>query len=133
LPIPRWKLVAGKFTAGMLLTAIALLLTLGIPLTVRLMGNLDTGPVVGGYLAALLLSAAYLVIGMCVSAATNIRIVAFVGTAVICLATYLIGSLGDIGRIFGTGVRFESVARGVLDLRDLAYYAGIVAIGFAVN
>jgi ABC-2 type transport system permease protein len=133
LPVPRWKLVAGKFVGGMLLIAIALGLTLGIPLTVARMGNLDLGPVFGGYLAALLLSAAYLVIGMCISATTGNQIVSFVGTA---LALALLGGIGKLGgsaRLFSTWSRFESVARGVLDLRDLAFYAGIVALGFAIN
>src|SRR4051812_1894227 len=134
LPVPRWQLVVGKFLAGLALIAIALVLTFGLPITVARMGNLDFGPVVGGYLAALLLSAAYLAIGMCVSAATNNQIVAFIGTAALCLLAYAVGWLpSPIGPLFGTGVRFESVARGVLDLRDLAYYGGIVAVGIAVN
>jgi ABC-2 type transport system permease protein len=135
LPVARWKLVAGKFVAGMLLIAIALALTLGIPITVANTGNLDWGPVFGGYLAALLLSAAYLAIGMCVSAATDNQIVAFVGTAILCGLAYAIGSDGtsQLGRLLGTGQRFESVARGVLDLRDLAYYGSIVAMGLALN
>lgn len=133
LPVPRWKLVAGKFVGGMLLISIALVLTLGIPLTVGKMGNLDLGPVIGGYLAALLLSAAYLVIGMCISAATGNQIVAFVGTALSLAILAGIGKLGGIARLFSTSSRFESVARGVLDLRDLAFYAGIVALGFAIN
>jgi ABC-2 type transport system permease protein len=135
LPVPRWKLVVGKFVAGMLLIAVALGLTLGLPITVSMMGNLDTGPVLGGYLAALLLSAAYLSIGMCVSAATDNQIVAFVGTALLCGIAYAIGGDGAsaIGRALGTGARFESVARGVLDLRDLAYYGTIMAIGLALN
>lgn len=135
LPIPRWKLVAGKFVAGMLLIAIGLVLTFGLPITISSMGNLDMGPVLGGYLAALLLSAAYLSIGMCVSALTDNQIVAFVGTAAACGLAYALGGEGDtwFGQTFGTGERFESVARGVLDLRDLAYYASIVAIGVAVN
>lgn len=135
LPVPRWKLVLGKFVAGMLLIAIALGLTLGLPLTISQMGNLDTGPVVGGYLAALLLSAAYLSIGMCVSAATDNQIVAFVGTALLCGIAYAIGGDGTsaIGRALGTGVRFDSVARGVLDLRDLAYYGTITVAGVALN
>jgi len=133
LPVPRWQLVVGKFLAGMVLIGVALGLTLGLPLTIAHMGNLDLGPVVGGYLAALLLSAAYLAIGMCVSAATDNQIVAFVVTAVLCGIAYLIGDLGELGRLFGTGARFESVARGVLDLRDLAYYGGIVAVGIALN
>ncbi|MEJ7603588.1 MAG: Gldg family protein [Kofleriaceae bacterium] len=135
LPVPRWKLVLGKFVAGMALIAVALGLTLGLPITIATMGNLDMGPVVGGYLATLLLAAAYLSIGMCVSAATDNQIVAFVGTALACLVTYAIGLDGasELGRALGTGARFESVARGVLDLRDLAYYAALVAIGVAVN
>lgn len=133
LPVPRWQLVVGKFLAGMMLIAVALGLTLGLPITIAHMGNLDLGPVVGGYLAALLLSAAYLAIGMCVSAATDNQIVAFVVTAVLCGVAYLIGDAGELGRLLGTGARFESVARGVLDLRDLAYYGGIVAVGIALN
>lgn len=134
LPVPRWQLVVGKFLAGMVLIAIALALTFGLPITIARMGHLDLGPVVGGYLAALLLSAAYLAIGMCVSAATDNQIVAFVVTAALCALAYLLGGLGgEVGRLLGTGARFESIARGVLDLRDLAYYGGIVCIGIAVN
>ena len=134
LPVPRWQLVVGKFLAGMVLIAIALGLTLVLPITIAHMGNLDLGPVVGGYLATLLLAGAYLAIGMCVSAATDNELVAFVGTAVLCIATYVVGFVGgDVGRLFGTGARFESVARGVLDLRDLAYYGGVIAVGIALN
>jgi ABC-2 type transport system permease protein len=133
LPVPRWQLVVGKFLAGMVLIAVGLALTLGLPITIARMGNLDLGPVVGGYLAALLLSAAYLAIGMCVSAATDNQIVAFIGTAAACTLTYVIGFAGSVGRLLGTGTRFESVARGVLDLRDLAYYAGIVCVGIVLN
>jgi ABC-2 type transport system permease protein len=134
LPVPRWQLVVGKFLAGLLLIAVALGLTLGLPITIARMGNLDLGPVFGGYLAALLLSAAYLAIGMCVSAATDNELVAFVGTALACSIAYAVGEFGgDIGHMFGTGARFASVARGVLDLRDLAYYGGIVGVGIALN
>ena len=134
LPVPRWQLVVGKFFAGMVLIAIALGLTLILPITIAHMGNLDIGPVVGGYLASLLLAAAYLAIGMCVSAATDNEIVAFIGTALVCAVADVVGYLGgDVGRLFGTEARFESVARGVLDLRDLAYYGGIVVVGIALN
>lgn len=136
LPVPRWKLVLGKFVAGLLLIAVGLALTLELPITVAKMGNLDTGPVIGGYLAALLLSGAYLAIGMCVSTATDNQIVAFVGTAALCAVAYAVGAVGftgDVGQFLGTGVRFESVARGVVDMRDLAYYGSIMAIGIALN
>lgn len=134
LPIPRWKLVVGKFVSGMLLIAIALAMTLGLPLTIAQIGHLDWGPVFGGYLAALLLAAAYLSIGMCVSAATDNQIVAFLGTAVVCVLLYAVGDwFGGVGRFVGMGARFDSVARGVIDVRDLAYYASVVVVGLAVN
>lgn len=134
LPMPRWQLVLGKFLAGMLLVATGLALTLGLPITIAMMGNLDGGPVIGGYLAALLLSAAYLAIGMCVSSVTDNQIVAFVGTALACALAFAVGATGtELGRLLGTGTRFESIARGVLDLRDLAYYLGIIVVGLAVN
>lgn len=134
LPVPRWQLVVGKFLAGLALMALALALTFGLPITISTMGRLDWGPVFGGYLAALLLSAAYLSIGMCVSAATDNQLVAFAGTALLCAVAYAIGETGsDLGRALGTGAHFDSVARGVLDLRDLAYYGGIVAVGIALN
>ncbi len=143
LPVSRARLVAGKFVAGMLLIGLALALTFGLPLTISTMGDLDWGPVVGGYLAAMLLAAAYLSIGMCVSAATDNQIVALIGTAAVCLATYLPGTswvadlasgrVGDVLRGLGMGSRFASVARGVLDVRDLAYYGSVVGACLALN
>lgn len=143
LPVPRHQLVLGKFLAGMLLIAVALVLTFGLPITISTMGDLDWGPVRGGYLAALLLAAAYLSIGMCVSAATDNQIVALILTAGVCALTYvpgtawvadLVGSgAGDVLRRLGMGSRFASVARGVLDLRDLVYYASVVVAFLGLN
>ncbi|HUS68318.1 MAG TPA: Gldg family protein [Kofleriaceae bacterium] len=143
LPVPHWKLVAGKFLAGMALIALALALTLGLPITVEMMGNLDWGPVIGGYLAALLLAGAYLSIGLCVSAATSEQIVALILTAAVCALFYLPGAeavsnffggeAAEVLRRISTRGRFESIARGVLDLRDLAYYASIIVLFLTVN
>ena len=66
-PVRTHKLVLGKFLACMLLVCIALLLTLGIPLTVSLMGQLDSGPVIGAYLASILLAGSYVAIGLYMS------------------------------------------------------------------
>src|SRR5678816_2672141 len=86
--------------AGLALIALALALTLGLPITVEMMGDLDWGPVFGGYLAALLLASAYLSIGLCVSAATDNQIVALILTAVVCGLIYLPGA-DDVVRFFG--------------------------------
>jgi ABC-2 type transport system permease protein len=143
LPVSLWRLVAGKFVAGFLLVAVALALTLGLPITVSMMGEIDWGPVWGGYLAAMLLAAAYLSIGLFVSATTDNQIVALIVTALLCILFYLPGTayvadlvgmeMGEILRLIGTGSRFESIGRGVLDLRDLAYYLSLIAIFLVLN
>ncbi len=143
LPVSTRDLVLGKFVAGMGLVACGLALTLPLPLIVNQLGNLDWGPVIGGYLAAFLLASAYMAIGLCVSARTDNQVVALLLTAVIGGGMYLIGTdrlaslFGNEGaeivRLLGTGSRFASVERGVVDVRDLAYYAGITVSFLVLN
>ena len=142
-PIRPVSLVLGKFTAALGLVAVALVLTVPLPVTVSFLGPLDWGPVVGGYLATLFLAAAYVAIGLSMSARTDNPIVALILTAVVCGLFYLVGSetlTGLFGHevasflaLLGTGTRFESIARGVLDLRDLYYYASIVGVFLTLN
>jgi ABC-2 type transport system permease protein len=143
LPVSTRDLVLGKFLAGVALVATALALTLPIPILVAWLGPLDWGPVVGGYVGALLLGATYLAIGLCVSARTDNQVVALMLTVVVGGALYFLGSdrvtalFGSTGsdllRGLGTGSRFESIERGVLDLRDLAYYAGLAGFFLCLN
>jgi ABC-2 type transport system permease protein len=143
LPVSPIRLVVGKFLAVMTLVVVALALTLFLPITVSLMGNLDWGPVVGGYLAAILLAAAYAAIGLFVSSRTDNQIVALILTVLICGLFYTVGSsgvtdfvgdrLGEILRALGSGSRFESIQRGVVDLRDLLYYLSLATIFLALN
>ena len=143
MPVRLSELVAGKFLSALALVALALGLTLFLPLTVQSLGNLDWGPVIGGYLAALLLASSYIAIGLFVSSRTDNQLVALIGTAVICGALQAIGSpvitdlfgaaAGDLMRKFGTGSRFESIQRGVIDLRDLLYYGSLAIFFLALN
>ena len=135
--------VLGKFLGAMSLVAIALALTLPLPITVSFLGPLDWGPVVGGYLAALTLAAAYVAIGLWVSSRTDNQIVSLILTVVIAGVFYLVGSAaltslfghraGELLRGVGAGSRFESITRGVLDLRDLYYYLSITAAFLVLN
>jgi ABC-2 type transport system permease protein len=143
LPIKPWQLVIGKFLATMTLVAIALLLTLPLAITVALLGPLDWGPVIGGYLAALLLAAAYAAIGLFVSSRTDNQIVALITTGLLGGVFYLVGTTGvtdflgnpwsTLLRAIGTGSRFESIQRGVIDLRDLVYYLSIAGLFLVLN
>lgn len=143
LPVKPWQLVIGKFLAVMTLVTVALALTLPVAISVAMLGPLDWGPVIGGYLAALLLAAAYTAIGLFISSLTDNQIVALILTGILGGLFYLLGtqSLVDyvgnpwstVLRGIGTGSRFESIQRGVIDLRDLIYYLSLAAIFLVLN
>ncbi|UCC89850.1 MAG: Gldg family protein [Anaerolineales bacterium] len=143
LPVHPVQLVLGKFVAVMALVVVALALTLFLPISVGLLGNLDPGPVVGGYLAAILLAAAYAALGLFLSSRTDNQIVALISTALLGGLLYLVGSRGvvdfwggsvaEVLRAVGTGSRFESIERGVIDLRDLVYYLSLAGLFLALN
>lgn len=143
LPVSPLRLVLGKFLAALALVALALVLTLPLPVTIAFLGPMDWGPVLGAYLATLLLAAAYIAIGLFVSARTDNPIVSLIGTTLVCGVFYLIGSDaltgllghrgGEILELLGSGSRFESITRGVIDLRDLYFYLSIVGVFLALN
>jgi ABC-2 type transport system permease protein len=143
LPVPRIQLVLGKFLAVLALVGTALALTLFLPISVDILGNLDWGPVVGGYLASILLAAGYAAIGLFISSRTDNQIVALISTVLLCGIFYLVGTTGvtdfvgetpaEILRAIGAGSRFESIERGVVDLRDLIYYLSLATLFLALN
>ncbi len=142
-PVQPAVLVFGKFLACLALIVVALVLTLPLPVTVSMLGPLDWGPVLGGYLATLFLSAAYVSIGLFVSAKSENQIVSLITTTLICSFLYLLGSdtlvafLGnraaELLQLLGTGSRFDSITRGVVDLRDLYYYISIMGVFLCLN
>ncbi|MGM8228794.1 Gldg family protein [Cellvibrio sp. ARAG 10.3] len=142
-PVPVWHFVLGKFLGCLALLAIALLITLPLPITVAIIGELDWGPVWAGYLATFLLGAAYLSTGLFVSSRSDNQIVSLITAVAVCGIFYLLGSktltdffgnqAGEWLRLLGTGSRFESITRGVVDLRDLYYYLSLIAVFLTLN
>ena len=142
-PVALWYFVVGKFLACLALLVAALMITLPLPVTVALLGELDWGPVWAGYLATFLLGAAYLSIGLFISARSDNQIVSLISATAVCSVFYLIGTstitdflgtrAGEWLRLLGTGSRFESITRGVIDVRDLYYYASLVAVFLVLN
>ncbi len=143
LPVPLWHFVVGKFLGCLALLSVALLITLPLPISVAFIGDLDWGPVWAGYLATFLLGAAYLSVGLFISARSENQIISLLCSAGVCGAFYLIGTpmvtelfttqTAEWLRALGTSSRFEEIARGVLDLRDLAYYLGMIATFLTLN
>ena len=143
LPVDAWRLVLGKFLAVMALVTVALALTVSLPITVALLGNLDWGPVIGGYVAALLMAAAYAAIGLFVSSRSDNQIVSLIVTLLVGGALYLIGTnavldfvpngVAAVFRELSTTTHFQSIERGVLDLRDLAFYLSLAGLFLTLN
>jgi ABC-2 type transport system permease protein len=142
-PVPPLQLVVGKFLACLGLVVVALLLTLPLPISVSLIGPLDWGPVFGGYLATLFLAAAYLSMGLFVSARSDNQIVSLLVASLLGGLFYALGSdvltglfgtrAAEILKLLGSGARFTSITRGIIDLRDLAYYLSLVGVFLTLN
>ncbi|MGR9107250.1 MAG: Gldg family protein [Gammaproteobacteria bacterium] len=142
-PVNPIYFVLGKFLACMALVGIALLLTLPLPFTISLLGNLDWGPVFGAYLATLFLAGAYTAIGLTVSARSENQIVSLITSVLVCSLFYLLGSdtltqlfgnrAGELFKLLGSGSRFTSITRGVIDIRDIYYYLSIIGIFLSLN
>lgn len=142
LPVTLPQAVIGKFLAAWLFLAIALALTFPIVLTTAWLGNPDFGVVFSGYLGCLLLLGSYLAVGTFMSATTRNQVISFVLALVVCLFLLLAGWPPVTGMLsrwapnwlvqgvaaFSVMPHFESIQRGVIDLRDLAYYASIMAV-----
>jgi len=136
------EVVVGKFLSTFILVAIALAFTLPYIITLASIGNLDIGQTACGYFGLLLISAAYISIGLYASSITQNQIVAFLSALFIGLFFHIIfgvlagnfgGALSVVFNTLSMSDHFESIARGVLDSRDLIYFLSIVFIGLFLS
>jgi ABC-2 type transport system permease protein len=132
------QIILGKYLATILLIIIALLFTLPWVITISKLGNIDTGGVICGYLALILMSAAYTSIGLFASSLTNNQIVAFLSALFIGLFFHFIfeiiagdmtGSIGKVINYLSVNTHFESLSRGVVDSKDLVYFGSVIFLG----
>ncbi len=143
LPLKDFEVVLGKFFSSFIFMIIAVVLTFPLALTIYIMGDPDTGAILGGYLGACLMGGAYLAIGLFISSLTNNQIVAFIVSIVTCFAFLIIGEdfvlmstpsmLVPIFTYLGLGAHFESISRGVIDSRDIIYYLSVIGFFLFLN
>lgn len=134
MPVTFREVVVGKFLASVAFIAAMLLPTLAYPVTVSFLGDLDWGPVVGGYVGALFLGASFAGVGLFASSLTRNQIVAFIIGVAICFALVLIdkvlffvpASLAGALQSLGAGYHFENIAKGILDSRDILYFLSLI-------
>jgi ABC-2 type transport system permease protein len=141
LPVTVTQAVLGKFFAAWIVIGLALALTCPIVITVCYLGHPDPGPIIGGYFGTMLLAGAYLAIGSFFSSLTRNQVIAFVLSVVACalllhasspaVMEYLRGFMPvkavEAVESLSIQLRFESLMRGVLDLRDVAFFVILAA------
>jgi len=146
-PISDWQVVIGKYLAGLTLVVISLLPTMvfffSIHNLAQPVGNIDHGAIWGSYIGLLLLAAVYTSIGLFTSSITSSQIVAFVLAAVICYFFYsglqalagmpALRSLSPFLTFLGIDSHYQSISRGVVDSRDIVYFAGIITLFLALT
>lgn len=135
--ISDWQIVIGKFLSALYLVLISLALTLPYYITISMLGPVDHGAVWCGYLGMILLSSALIGIGVFASSLTNNQIVAFllslfIGVFFLIIFNVLAGSstgfAGQLLSYLSISTHYDSMARGVIDLKDIIYFGSILFI-----
>ncbi len=135
-PIKESEIIVGKFLAAWCLYFFTLLPTLCYYITMVTIGTLDTGAVIGGYLGLLLVGAVFLAISVFGSSVTENQVVAFIVSLFIVFTLfmldkvlfYLPASIGNVLEYLSIDYHFSNIARGVIDSRDIIYYASAISI-----
>lgn len=142
LPIAMRQAVLGKFLAAWVFVGIALALTFPIWISVNYLGNPDNGVILAAYLGSWLMAGGFLAIGICLSALTRNQVIAFILTVVVCFLFLLAGFplvldlfrgwlpqwLVDTVASLSFLTHFQSISKGVLDLRDLVYFLLVIGV-----
>ena len=137
MPVTFTGVVVGKFMAALAFVVVMLIPTLAYPITVAALGQLDWGPVAGGYIGAVLLGAAFCSIGLFASGLTRNQIIAFIIGMAICFTLTLIDkmlfflprSLLGVLSYLGADFHFQNISKGIIDTRDVLYFLSVSFLG----
>jgi ABC-2 type transport system permease protein len=147
LPVTLAQAVIGKFLAAWCFAGVALALTFPMWITVNYLGDPDNGAILAAYVGSFLLAGGLLAIGACLSAATRNQVIAFIFTVVVCFGFLLAGHSLVLGFFDGWApqplvdaiaslsflTHYSSIAKGVIDLRDLLYFGTLMATWLIAN
>jgi ABC-2 type transport system permease protein len=137
-PVSDSQMILGKFLAVLLLVIISLALTLPYYITVASIGPIDHGATIMGYIGLILMSAAYISIGIFASSVTNNQIISFLLALFIgiffhlifgIVSSYFPGLIGNTLNYLSISTHYESIIRGVVDSKDLIYFLTIIILG----
>ncbi len=136
LPVSFMDIAIGKFIAATAFTIAMLLPTLAYPLLISTIGDLDPGPVIGGYLGTILLAGAYCSIGLLASSLTRNQIIAFIIGCAICFTLTILDkvlffmptAVIAVVEYISANFHFSNISKGIIDSRDLVYFLSVIFI-----
>ena len=146
LPVTLPQAILGKFLAAWIFAGVALALTFPMWLTVNYLGEPDNGAILAGYVGSFLMAGSFLAIGSCISAVTKNQVIAFVISVVVCFGFILLGlppvmeslsvlpsTVAETLGTFSFLSHFNAIARGVVEARDLIFFASVIAVFLFAN
>ena len=139
-PVSIRTLVLGKFLASWLFCALALVGTFPFWLTVNILGAPDNGVIAMGYVASFALAGCMLAISQTMSALTKNQVIALVLAVIANLFFFWSGveyilsffrlflpdSAIDVIASFSFISHFDTLTRGLLELRDVLFFASVL-------
>lgn len=147
LPLNPWQAVLGKFFAAWLFTSLAIVLTFPIWITINYLGAPDNGAILAAYIGSILMAGGFLAVGSCLSAVTRNQVIAFILSVIICFVLLAAGypfvldafsawlppTIVDGIASLGFLTHFDDISKGVIDLRDLVYFALLIGTCLYAN
>jgi len=135
LPVSNQEIIIGKFLAAVAFVGVMLAPTLAYAISTSFLGDLDWGPVIGGYLGAILLGGAFSAIGLMASSLTRNQVVAFIISMAICFSLtlmmdfvlfFLPNSIVGFFQYLSANFHFQNIAKGMIDSRDILYFLSVI-------
>lgn len=142
MPLKPSQIVWGKFFGALLIITLTLVPTIIYAVSLQALsavGGLDIGSTTGSYIGLLMLGAVFTSVGICTSSFTNNTVVAFVSGAFVCFLLYtgfeavsklpvFAAGTGYYIEMLGIRFHYNSISKGVIDIRDVVYFLGIIFI-----
>ena len=147
LPLAPRQAVLGKFLATWLFTALAIVLTFPIWITINYLGDPDNGTILATYIGSILMAGGFIAVGSCLSAITKNQVIAFVLSVIACfvllaagypvvldvfsswLPPVIVDGIASLGFL----THFADISKGVIDLRDLVYFGLLIGTCIYAN
>lgn len=146
-PLTPWQIALGKYLSVLLVILIVIVPTFVYIVTIKTLstsGTIDSGGIAGSYLGLFLLAAVFAAISICCSSFTGNAVVAFLISVFACIVIYFgfsaisklpffKGSMDYYIEMLGIDFHYRSISRGVLDSRDLIYFASVILLALTIT